>query len=170
LPFARALGESASTRTDRLLQIRRTGVDKAGVMFENTMTGSLNDDPRKLSALIERVCDLALAHSVPSVIAGLAAKEGDLVFPEYVNFLQAALRVEDGIFRMTRERAVVHLADVDAATASAVLERLTTDFCDEFPSMSRPDYELRLYEVEPSTGRVRVKDVLTEIFAARTLH
>ena len=134
------------------------------------MTGSLNDDPRKLTALIERVCDLAVAHSVPSVVAGLAAAEGDLVFPEYVSFLQAALRVEDGIFRMTRERAVVHLADVDAARASEVLERLTSDFCDEFPSMSRPAFELRLYEVKPDAGRIRVKDVLTEIFAPRMLH
>jgi hypothetical protein len=139
-------------------------------MFESQMTGSLNDDPRKLSALIERVCDLALSHSIPSVVAGLAASEGDLVFPEYVNFLQAALRVEDGIFRMTRERAVIHLADVDAGRANEVLERLATDFCDEFPSMSRPSFELRLYEVKPNAGRLRVKDVLTEIFAPRVLH
>jgi hypothetical protein len=134
------------------------------------MSGSINDDPRKLSALIERVCDLAEAHSVPSVVAGLAAAEGDLVFPEYVNFLQAALRVEDGIFRMTRERAVIHLADLDAAQASSVLERLAGDFCDEFPSMSSPKFELRLFEVKPNAARVRVKDILTDIFAPRLLH
>jgi hypothetical protein len=139
-------------------------------MFETLMSGSSIDDPRKLSALIERVCDLAVTHSVPSVVAGLAAVEGDLVFPEYLNFLQAALRVEDAIFRMTRERAVIHLADVDATRASGVLERLTGDFCDEFPSMSRPNFELRLLEVKPDAGPVRVKDVLTEIFAPRMLH
>jgi hypothetical protein len=139
-------------------------------MFEKVMSDGINDDPRKLSSLVERVCDLALAHSVPSVLAGLAASDGDLVFPEYVNFLQAALRVEDGIFRMTRERAVIHLADVDAARATAVLERLMSDFCDEFPSMDRPAFELRLYEVKPDAGRLRVKDVLTEIFAPRVLH
>ena len=154
----------------RSLQNRRGIDDQSGVMFENVMSGGINDDPRKLSALIERVCDLAIAHHVPSVVAGLAAEEGDLVFPEYVNFLQAALRVEDGIFRMTRERAVVHLADVDAARANEVLERLARDFCDEFPSMSSPSFELRLYEVKPDAGRLRVKDVLTHIFAPRMLH
>ena len=134
------------------------------------MAGESNDDPRKLSAMITRVSDLAVAHSVASVVVGLAADEGDLVFPEYVDFLQSALRVEDGIFRMTRERVVLHLADVDAARAGEVLERLTRDFCEEFPAQSRPNLDLRMFEVKPGAGRLRVRAVLTEIFAPRVLH
>lgn len=139
-------------------------------MFETVMTNALYDDPRKLSAMVERISELACQHGVPSVVAGLAAEEGDRIFPEYVSFLQSALRVEDGIFRMTRERAVLHLVDVDAARADEILERLTRDFCDEFPSMSPPSFEKRLYEVKPGAGGVRVKDVLTQIFPAHTLH
>ena len=139
-------------------------------MEDERLGQTMNDDPRKLSAMITRVSDLALAHSVPSVVVGMAAEEGDLAFPEFVHFLSSALRVEDGLFRMTRERAVVHLADVDAAQAAAVMERLTGDFCEEFPALCRPSYQIRLFEVKAGAGRVRVKDVLTEIFAARVLH
>jgi hypothetical protein len=134
------------------------------------MAGQTNDDPRKLSAMITRVSDLALAHEVSSVVVGLVAGEGDRVFPDYVTFLQSALRVEDGIFRMTRERAVLHLVDVDAARATEVIDRLTVDFCDEFPAMHRPDYQLRMLEVKPGVERLSVKDVLTEIFSPRVLH
>ena len=139
-------------------------------MFDEAVPSAMNDDPRKLSALIARVSELACEHEVASVVAGLAAEEGDLVFPEYVHFLQSALRVEDGIFRMTRERAVVHLADVDPAKAEEVLDRLAEDFCEEFPAMSRPTFKLRMMEVKPESGGVRVKDVLTHIFAPRTIH
>ena len=139
-------------------------------MVENEMAGQYNDDPRKLTAMITRVSDLAVAHSVSSVVVGLAAEEGDLVFPEYLNFLQSALRVEDGIFRMTRERAVLHLADVNPKSATEVLDRLISDFCDEFPTQQRPSFSLRMFEVKPGSERIRVKDVLTEIFASRVLH
>lgn len=139
-------------------------------MFDEAVPSSTNDDPRKLSVLIARVCELASEHEVPSVLAGLAAEEGDLVFPEYVHFLRSALRVEDGIFRMTRERAVVHLADLDPKRAQEVLERLAASFCDEFPSMRRPTFQLRMLEIKPGAAEVRVKDVLTHIFAPRTIH
>lgn len=139
-------------------------------MFEESVSTQTNDDPRKLSAMIARVSELASEHGVASVVAGLAAEEGDLVFPEYVHFLQSALRVEDGIFRMTRERAVVHLADVDPEQAEKVLDRLAGDFCEEFPAMRRPTFQLRMIEVKPAGGEVRVKDVLTRIFAPRTIH
>ena len=152
------------------LQIRWKGVDKSDVMVHETMATNGNDDPRKLSAMITRVSDLALAHSTQSVVAGLASDEGDLVFPEYVNFLQAALRVEDGIFRMTRERVVIHLVDVDAKRAEEVLARLTSDFCEEFPALHPPRFKQRLFEVELGGERLRVRDVLTKIFAPRMLH
>ena len=139
-------------------------------MVEHIVAGQTNDDPRKLSALITRVSDLAVAHSIRSVVVGMTAEEGDRAFPEYVGFLQSALRVEDGIFRMTRERAVLHLADVNADRAEEVLERLTGDFCEEFPSMCRPAYQMNIFEVTPECGRLRVKDVLTRIFPPRMLH
>ena len=139
-------------------------------MVDHTMSGEINDDPRKLSALITRASDLAADHAVTSVLVGMAAAEGNPVFPEWIAFLHATLRVEDGIFRMTRERAVVHLADVDVEQAKAILERLTGDFCDEFPSSERPDFRLRLYPVEPQGEKLKVKEVLTQIFAPRMLH
>jgi hypothetical protein len=139
-------------------------------MVASIVSGRSNDDPRKLSAMISRVSSLASEHAVASVVVGLAAEEGDLVFPEYVNFLASALRVEDGIFRMTRERAVLHLVDVDATRADDVLERLTMDFCDEFPVQSRPEFQMRMLEVKPGSAGLRVKDVLTQIFAERVLH
>jgi len=76
------------------------------------MTRDQNDDPRKLSAMIARVSELAETHAVSSVVVGVAAEEGDLLFPDYLAYLESALRVEDQIFRMTRERAVLYLADV----------------------------------------------------------
>ncbi len=134
------------------------------------MPGEINDDPRKLSALISRASDLAADHEVSSVLVGMAADEGDPVFPEWIAFLQAALRVEDGIFRMTRERAVIHLADVDSDQAQAVLDRLSGHFCEEFPSSSPPAFRVRLFPVEPKGEKLKVKDVLTQIFAPRMLH
>lgn len=139
-------------------------------MDDLSMTSQSNDDPRKLSALISRVSDLAESHSVGSVVVGLAANDGDRIFPDYVSFLQSALRVEDGIFRMTRERAVLHLADCDVAQANRILDRLMGDFADEFPSLSEPQFDRRVVEVIPGSERLRVKDILTEIFAPRTLH
>ena len=138
-------------------------------MVANPMTGEMNDDPRRLRSLLDRACDLAREHAVPSVMLGLAGAEGDRSFPEFVAFLQSALRVEDAIFRMTRERAVVHLADLDQARAREVFDRLLSDFCDEFPSMTAPQFEARYFEVKPGAEKARVKDVLTEIFSP-TLH
>ncbi len=139
-------------------------------MVQNLMAGDTNDDPRKLSAMIARIADLSEVHSVTSVVVGLVAGAGDHSFSDYICFLQSALRVEDGIFRMTRERVVLHLADVDSDRAADVLERLMADFCDEFPNQERPAFKMRIYEVPPGRATLRVKDVLTEVFAPRVLH
>jgi hypothetical protein len=134
------------------------------------MSGQTNDDPRRLRGLIERARDLAREHAVPSVVLGLSAREGDLSFPDFVVFLQSALRVEDAIFRMTRERAVIHLADLGCSAAREVFARLTATFSDEFPSTSAPEFDVRFYEIKPGTSEIRVRDVLTELFAPETLH
>lgn len=134
------------------------------------MPGQSNDDPRKLSAMITRVGDLAESHDVTSLVVGLAAEQGDARFPDFIDYLQGALRVEDAIFRMTRERAVVHLADCSLEQGEKVLDRLANQFLNEFPSLSALEYVRHGFEVKPGTERPRVKDVLTTIFQPRILH
>jgi len=130
------------------------------------MIGRRNDDPRKLRSLLRKASDLARSHAVSSVVVGIAAREGDLEFPEFVDFLESALRVEDGIFRMTRERVVVHLADVDADRAREVLERLVSTYSEEYPSLSVPEFDVSLFEVTPGEGdEPSVRQVLTALFA-----
>ncbi|HPG24334.1 MAG TPA: hypothetical protein PLW10_01765 [Myxococcota bacterium] len=133
------------------------------------MSRETNDDPRKLSAMIARVSELAESHAVCSVVVGVAAEEGDLLFPEYLNYLESALRVEDQIFRMTRERAVLYLADVDATKAAEVLVRIFGEFCDEFPTTRTPEFEQRMLEIRPGRGPITVRDVLTAVFGAKDL-
>ena len=100
---------------------------------------------------------------------GLTGDQGDGSFPEFIVYLQSALRVEDAIFRMTRERAVIHLSDLDRERAQDVFQRLLSDFSDEFPSMTEPRFEVRYFDVKPGSENARVKDVLTEIFAPQML-
>ncbi len=136
-------------------------------MVQAQMTRDQNDDPRKLSAMIARVSELAESHSVSSVVVGVAAEEGDLLFPDYLAYLESALRVEDQIFRMTRERAVLYLADVNATAAAEVLVRIFGQFCDEFPTAEPPEFEQRMLEVQPGDSELTVKDVLTSVFGSR---
>lgn len=138
-------------------------------MVDTQMTRDTNDDPRKLSQMIARVSDLAETHAVCSVVVGVAAKEGDLLFPDYLAYLESALRVEDQIFRMTRERAVLYLSDVDATCAAEVLVRIFGEFCDEFPTTDAPEFEQRMLEVRPGVGPLSVKDVLKSVFGTREL-
>ena len=133
------------------------------------MVAQTNDDPRRLRSLLDRACDLAREHAVPSVMLGLTGDQGDGSFPEFIVYLQSALRVEDAIFRMTRERAVLHLSDLDRERAQDVFQRLLSDFSDEFPSMTEPRFEVRYFDVKPGSENARVKDVLTEIFAPQML-
>ena len=139
-------------------------------MATHTMMDSMNDDPRRLRSLINKAAELASEHSVPSVLVGLKAQERELCFPEFIDFLQAALRVEDGIFRMTRERVVLHLADVDRSKAEEVLHRLIAEFNDQYPSMTDAEFDVRCVEVKPGLGDLRVKDVLTDLFTPPCYH
>jgi len=134
------------------------------------MSTGETDDPRQLRGLIDRVNDLADRHRVSSVIVGLAAADGDPVFPDFVEFLRSALRVEDGVHRMMRERAVLYLADVEPSAAREILDRLLDEFAREVPVSVGPELEIRLLAVRPGMGGLRVRDVLTEVFRARTLH
>jgi hypothetical protein len=133
------------------------------------MTRDQNDDPRKLTAMLARVSELAETHAVSSVVVGVAADEGDLLFPDYLAYLESALRVEDQIFRMTRERAVLYLSDVDATGAAEVLVRIFAEFCEEFPTSEAPEFAQRMLEIHPGLGALTVKEVLTSVFGSHEI-
>jgi hypothetical protein len=139
-------------------------------MAQQKTTSSTVDDPRKLTTLLARVAELAQVHSVGSVIVGMAAPLGDLAATEFADFLSSALRVEDGIFRMTRERAVIHLADAEMEKGRTIFNRILEDFVEEFPSAKEPQIQVNYLEVVPGTEEVRTKDVLTKVFPPRMLH
>ncbi len=123
-----------------------------------------NDDPRKLRDILGRAATLASEHSLTSVVIGVAATESDLVFPQIIDFVESALRVEDAVFRMTRERSVILLADVDSARAKQILDRVLADFCAQVSVAEMPRLNLRFYEVPSGTHDLSVKEVLPELF------
>lgn len=127
-------------------------------------------DPRRLRELMERAGNLAREHGLRSVIVGLSGYEGDPVFPEIVDYIESALRVDDSVFRMTRERAVLLLTDVDAAGASAILERLLGEYREHFPRAADPAIGIGTFEVGPDTGEVSVKRILPTLFETPTAH
>ncbi len=100
------------------------------------------------------------------ILVGLAANEGDLLFPEIVNFIESALRVDDGIFRMTRERAVLFLADVDRASAEEIVRRNLTGFRERFATASEPAISLGFFEMTSHSQEATMKDVLPKLFTA----
>ena len=123
-----------------------------------------NDDPRKLRELLGKAAMLASDHSLSSVVVGIAAAEGDLVFPEVVDFVESALRVDDAVFRMTRDRAVIFLADVSRSSAEAIVDRLLADFRAHSCVSQLPALSLGFYEVSVGTRELSVKEVLPELF------
>jgi GGDEF domain-containing protein len=139
-------------------------------MIEQSMSNSTVDDPRKFSSLIARVAELAQTHNLNSVIVGMSCETGDPLFPEFVEFLRSALRVEDGIYRMTRERAVIHLADLDMDGGQSVFNRLLDEFIEEFPAAKEPSFAINFLLIEAGVENLQSKKVLTEIFPSRMLH
>lgn len=125
-----------------------------------------NDDPRKLREILDKAADLAWDHSVSSVVVGLAGFEGDLLFPEVVDFVESALRVDDSIFRMTRERVVLVLADADQTRGEEIVDRVLAGFRERFGTVAGPTISLGYFEVPPGTRNVSVKEALLAIFSA----
>ena len=123
------------------------------------------DDPRKLRDLIGRVADLANQHELTSVIVGMTGDPSDLEFPEIVDFVESELRVEDGIFRMTRERIVLFVADVDESAAREIMERILIGFQERASTVEPPEVGLRYFEVSPDVVGLTVKQVLPSLFA-----
>lgn len=124
-----------------------------------------SDDPRQLRTLLGKARSLAVEHDLHSVVVGLAGFEGDELFPEMVDFVESALRVDDSVFRMTRERVVVLLADVDEAQAAGIITRILAGFRERFPTPAEPAVSLGYFEVAPEVQDVSVKRVLPVIFS-----
>jgi hypothetical protein len=122
------------------------------------------DDPLRLREMLGRAASLASAHRLPSVVVGMAGREGDLLFPEIVDFIASALRVDDTVLRLTRERVVLMLTDVDRAGAERIVRRLLAEFRERFATVEDPPIALGYFEVSPGTLHLTVKQVLPTVF------
>ena len=122
------------------------------------------DDPLRLREMLGRAASLATAHRLPSVVVGMAGREGDLLFPEVVAFFASALRMDDTILPPTRERVVMMLADVDREGAERIVRRLLAEFRERFATIEDPPLSLGYYEVAPGSGPLTVKQVLPTVF------
>ena len=122
------------------------------------------DDPLRLREMLGRATGLACDHRLPSVVVGMAGREGDLLFPEIVDFFASALRVDDTILRLTRERVVVMLADVDRTGAEQIVRRILVDFSERFATLDEPRVWIGYFEVRPGTPHLTVKEVLPAVF------
>ena len=69
------------------------------------------------------------------------------------------------VFRLTRERVVLLLTDVDAEKASGIVHRLLGEFRENFPSANEPAVGLGFFEVAPGVVDLSVKNVLPNLFA-----
>ena len=79
--------------------------------------------------------------------------------------ITSALRVDDAVYRMTRDRAVIFLSDVSRATGEEIVQRNLARFGEEFAAAEGPKVELGFFEVTPASGEVTVKQVLPALFA-----
>ena len=129
------------------------------------MTRPVGDDLQKLRDMLGRATALAWEHAVPCVLVGLAGSEGDVDFPEVVDFVESELRMEDAIFRLTRERIVLLVADVDRAGAEDVVRRILINYSERSTRIDDPHVDLHFFEVSPKTTTLTVKEVLTSLFA-----
>jgi GGDEF domain-containing protein len=138
-------------------------------MVANPLDRCQNDDPRKLRELLQKASKLASGHALSCVMVGMSAAEGDLLFPEMVDYVGSCLRVDDAVFRMTRERAVCFLADADRSQAQEIMDRLLAGFHERFAPAKDPNIALSYYEVTPRTRDVSVRDLLPALFTPTNL-
>jgi hypothetical protein len=124
-----------------------------------------NDDPRHLRALFDRATVLAQRHEVTSVFVGIAGRDGDLLVPDFIAFVESELRVEDAVFRMLRERAVLLLTDVDRNQAEAVMDRLRGSFSSRFAPSAFFEVDLGFHQVDAGRNVATAKEVLPRLFA-----
>jgi len=127
-------------------------------------------DPRRLRALMDRAFVLMREHRIGSVFIGIAGPEGDLLIPEFVAFLESELRVEDGIFVLTRERAVLLLTDVDLEQAKQIVARIRDDFGRRFPTAGDLPVSIRFYAVRTGGKQPTAKVILPKLFTGTLPH
>ncbi len=127
-----------------------------------------NDDPRRLRDLLLKVSGLAREHLLQSVVVGMAGIEGDRLYPEVIDYVESTLRIDDSIVRLTRERSVLFLTDVDRSSAEDIMERVLVEFHNEYPSMSAPSISLGYFEIGPESGEKTLKEVLPTLFMEST--
>ena len=123
-----------------------------------------NDDPRKLRDMVQKAASLANDYELTSVMVGAAAAEGDRLFPEMVDYVGSALRMDDAIVRLTRDRAVFLLADADRQRAEEIIERLLNGFRETFTPAQDQHIALHYFEVIPGRAKLTVRDVLPSLF------
>lgn len=128
-----------------------------------TASDSGIDDPRRLRDLLSRTHALGAEHEYASVVVGFAGPEGELLFPDFIAYVKSELRVEDAIFRLTRERALLFLTDVTRSGAEEIVERLITGFRNSYPMRESFEVASRYFEISPGGGPVSVKDVLPAV-------
>jgi len=122
------------------------------------------DDPRRLRDLINKATRLAHVYDVTSVMVGMSGVEGDLLFPEMVEYVTSALRIDDSIFRLTRERVVFFLADADRLRGEEIMQRLLVGFREHFTPSQEQRVSFGYFEVTPGMEDVTVRDVLPALF------
>jgi hypothetical protein len=125
-----------------------------------------NDDPRKLREMIQKASSLAAHYDLTSVMVGASGVAGDRLFSEMVDYIGSALRVDDVICRLTRERAVFLLADANQERAAEIIERLMNGFRSHFTPARDPHVDLAFFEVTPDRPALTVRDVLPALFDA----
>jgi hypothetical protein len=123
-----------------------------------------HDDPRKLREMLQKASSLAAHYDVTSVMVGASGSAGDRLFAEMMDYIGSTLRVDDAICRLTRERAVFLLADVDQERAVEIIERLMNGFRENFTPVRDPHVDLAFFEVAPGTADVTVREVLPSLF------
>jgi len=133
-------------------------------MTSTALSRSQNDDPRRLREILQKATTLARDYDLPSVLVGVAGTEGDRLFPEMVDYVGSALRVDDAIVRLTRDRAIFFLTDTDRARAEEIIERLLIGFRETFTPAHEPRVGLAYFEVTPGSEALSVRDVLPTLF------
>jgi hypothetical protein len=121
-------------------------------------------DPRRLREILDRALNLAIRHSLTSVLVGLAGDEGDPLFPEVVTYVESGLRVDDSVFRMTPERVILLLTDVDVPRAEAIVARLAEEFAERFPAAAEARLDVHCLEVTSESLELTLKQVLPRLF------
>jgi hypothetical protein len=132
----------------------------------STVDRPVGDGLEKLRGILGRATSLAREHALASVMVGMAGPIGDPDFPEVVDFVESELRMEDAIFRLTRERVVLFIADVSRSGAEDIMKRILLGYCERSSRAADPQLTLSYFAVQAGIGQLTVKEVLPALFTA----